>query len=218
MKSGKMLFTFVVGISVFVSAHAAPPRSVDVRDFDIAGVKTGMDFDQAVAAAANHLQIALNEIKPCPPRDDRVNKTRVPCCFRYRKDGVDLFVEFRGRVPVDKARPLVVWRVNYRQPLSQQNQEAMAKAALAKYGEPSWLRPVDNTQDGPTKQMFWCAKPGSLPHYACAQEKQASLELGWTTLTLTDWAWVEAEDKFIEDLGKAKKKAFEDSNARKPSF
>ncbi|RZI76867.1 MAG: hypothetical protein EOP13_00560 [Pseudomonas sp.] len=176
------------------------PRSVDVREFDIAGVKTGMDFEQAVAAATQHYKIQRNDIKVDPfPTVNLVTQTKLPTYFTYEKDGVKLTVNFEGRVPLNPSHPLTVSMVSYELPWSQQNSAAMANAARDKYGEHS---------NAPNNlPMQWCEKPSSNPGMGCARGDQAVLELSQVRMTLTDPAWQKARISFMND-----------SQKRKPSF
>ena len=158
-----------------------------------------MDYDQAVTAVANHFRIARSQIKPDAfPGENLVTHTKLPSYFTYEKDGVKLTVYFEGRVPVDKAHPLVVGQIHYEMPWSQQNKAEMAKAALAKYGVQS-----NAPNDLP---MHWCEKPSPNPGMGCDTD-QAKLQLSQVKMTLVDPAWQNARIKLVND-----------SNARKPSF
>lgn len=57
-----------IGIVVFpiASTADAAQRSVDARNLNVAGVKIGMDWDQALAAAAEHFHAAPSDFKPGP--------------------------------------------------------------------------------------------------------------------------------------------------------
>jgi hypothetical protein len=124
-----------------------------------------MDYDQAIAAAANHFGVPVNQMKADPyPSTNVVTKTQLPKYFSYEKDGVEITVYFEGRVPVDKSHPLVVRMVTYEVPWSQQNAAEMARAALAKYGVQS------NAPN--TLPMEWCEKPNSNPGMGCGGIKR----------------------------------------------
>ncbi|RZI59614.1 MAG: hypothetical protein EOP14_04120 [Pseudomonas sp.] len=184
-----------------VAVHAsAAPKSVDARGLDVAGVKTGMDYDQAVTAVMQHYKVSKDQIKSDAfPSVNIVTQTKLPSYFSYEKDGVKLTVHFEGRVPASKERPLVVSMVSYELPWSQQNSVAMASAAQEKYGEQS---------NAPNKlPMQWCEKPSSNTGVGCIAGDQAILEVSQVRMTLTDPAWQKARISFVND-----------SQKRKPSF
>lgn len=184
--------------SFLTVAHAAQ-RSVDARTFDIAGVKTGMDFEQAASALAAHLKVPRNQIKPDPfPAMNPLTRTKQPMYFTYEKDGVKMIVHFLVRIPLDKARPLAAWLIEYEMPWSPQNSQAMAESALAKYGQQSNFPS--------TLPMQWCAAPSDNPGMGC-YPAQPTLELSQVKLKLTDTSLQEAVMKFNQD-----------AQARKPGF
>ena len=199
LKLKTALIALSAGISLTPLVHAGSPRSVDARTLDIAGVKTGMDYDQALTAVANHFGVAKSQIKADPfPGENIVTRTKLPSYFTYEKNGVKLTVHFEGRVPVDKAHPLVAWQIAYEVPWSAQNKEEMAKAALAKYGVQS---------NAPNNlPMQWCQEPNRNPGIGCGIG-QAKLELRQVELNLTDPTWQTARINFVND-----------SKATKPSF
>lgn len=180
---------------VLPPAYAASPRSVDPRDFDIAGVKTGMDWNQALTAAAKHLQVAPSAFSLGLSKTHTTG-AKLPGWFSYEKDGVKLVVYFEERVPFDKARPQVVDRIIYEIPDSKANRAAMEKAVLAKYGVPS---------NSPYDPWLWCARP--QPMRACENQAELKYWQGGVQMTLSDPAW-----------GDALQKIREDSKARKPNF
>lgn len=194
----------IVAMTLFASffaVHAiAAPKSVDARTLDVAGVRTGMDYDQAVIAVMQHYKASKDQIKPDAFSSvNIVTQTKLPSYFSYEKDGVKLTVHFEGRVPVSKERPLVVSMVFYELPWSQQNSVAMASAAQEKYGEQS---------NAPNKlPMQWCEKPSSNTGVGCIAGDQAILEVSQVRMTLTDPAWQKARVSFVND-----------SQKRKPSF
>jgi hypothetical protein len=173
-------------------AHAAQLRSVDVRDFDVAGVKTGMDYDQAVNAITAHFGVPASALSvDSAPAVNIVTKTKLPAHVAYKKDGEELVVHFEGRVPVDPAHPLVVESITYEIPYTVDNKNAMAKAAVAKYGIQS---------NAPLTNMIWCKNPGKMVSTACTNggDTQAILKLSGTTLALNDQTWTDARINFNE--------------------
>ena len=136
----------VAGMALAASVQAAQPRSVDARTLDIAGVRTGMSYDEALAAAASHFKVAPGQFKPDPlPSENPVTHTKLPDYFTYEQGGMRFAVYFEGRVPVDKRRPLAVSMVRYELPWSQQNSQAMAEAD-------------DPTKNIGIRLVFWTAK------------------------------------------------------------
>ncbi len=189
----------VAGMALVASVQAAQPRSVDARTLDIAGVRTGMSYDEALAAAASHFKVAPGQFKPDPlPSENPVTHTKLPDYFTYEQGGMRFAVYFEGRVPVDKRRPLAVSMVRYELPWSQQNSQAMAEAALAKYGVQS---------NAPNKlPMQWCEKPSPNPGMGCDSD-QARLTLSQVKMELIDPAWTYARIRFVE-ASKTVKPAF----------
>lgn len=184
----------------FAPAHAASQRSVDARAFDIAGVKPGMDYDEALAAAAKNFNVAKNQIRTGYATNNVVTGTKMPMNFSYSKDGVELSVHFEPRLPVDKNRPLVVSQINYELPWSPANRDAMAEAALQKYGKQSNFPS--------TLPMQWCEKPSSNPGMGCSSDmSQAVLNYSGVSLKLYDPAPTNARIQFMDN-----------SQTRKPSF
>ena len=172
-------------------ARAAPPRSVDARTLDVAGVATGMDYDQVVAALAGHFQVPPSEIKADPfPGENIVTHTKLPSTVSFKKDGTEVTVHFEGRVPVDAAHPLVAWLISYEVPWSPGNAAQMTQAATAKYGTQS------NAPN--TLPMQWCIHPSSNTGIGCPAS-EARLELSQVALTLTDPAWQAARIKFVQE-------------------
>ena len=172
-------------------ALAASPRSVDVRTLEVAGVRTGMDYDEVSKALAAHFQVALADLKADPfPGENIVTHTKLPSTLSYEKDGTRVTVHFEGRVPVDPARPLVAWMVTYQVPWTPANAEGMAKAALARYNTPS------NAPN--TLPMHWCARPNANTGIGCPMD-DAKLDLSQVQLTLTDPAWQQARIRFVQE-------------------
>lgn len=171
-------------------------RSVDDRDFDIAGVKTGMGWDEALAAAAKHFQTMPNEFIPEKwPNSNSfialITGVNYPSYFTYKRDGVELAVYFAARIPADQASPLTVYSIIYQIPYSQINSDKMKKAALAKYGKQS-----NAPNDLP---MQWCVRPNSNPGMGCDDRGQSVLKLSQVELRLTDYQWQDAQNKFMDE-------------------
>jgi hypothetical protein len=191
MMIARALLLLATGLLAATQAEAGPPRSVDVRGLDIAGVRTGMDFEEARTALARHFGVGPDAIKADPfPGENPVTHTKLPSYLTFEKDGTKITVHFEGRVPVDSARLLAASLVSYETPWSNENAAAMLKAASAKYGIAS------NAPN--TLPMQWCARPSANPGIGCGPD-QARLELSQTRLSLGDPAWATARIKFQED-------------------
>lgn len=200
MKLKAALLITALNALAAASAHAAPQRSVDATAFDIAGVKTGMDYDEAATAAARNFHVGKNEIKAGYATNNPVTNTKMPMNFSYEKDGVRLVVHFEPRVPADKQRPLAVSQISYEMPWTPANKDAMGRAVLEKYGRQSNY-PNDLS-------LEWCLKPSSNPGMGCSTDmSQAVLKYAGVSVQLYDPAWINARVEFVNR-----------SNGRKPSF
>ena len=200
MKLKAALLISALNALAIVPAHAEPQRSVDARTFDIAGVKTGMGYDEAVAAAARNFHVGKNEIKAGYATNNLVTNTKMPMNFSYEKDGVRLVVHFEPRVTADKQGPLAVSLINYEMPWTPANKDAMGQAALGKYGRQSNYPNNLNLE--------WCQKPSSNPGMGCSTDMtQAVLKYSGVSIQLHDPAWTNARVEFVNR-----------SNSRKPSF
>ncbi len=178
-------------LSLASVAQAAPPRSIDARTLDVAGVTTGMDYDQVVTALAAHFQVSASEIKPDPfPSENIVTHTKLPSTASYKKDGTQVTVHFEGRVPVDPARPLAAWLVSYEVPWTPENAAQMAQAATAKYGL--------NSNAPNVLPMQWCSHPSTNTGIGCTAG-EARLELSQVALSLTDPAWQAARIRLVQE-------------------
>lgn len=193
----------VIGISIvsIVSTAYTAQRSVDVRDFDIAGVKIGMDWNQALGAAAKHFQVAPADFKvgekatKYNPIIHKITGLDIPSHFSYRRGGINFFVNFIARIPVDKNRPLVVTVINYDITQTGANIAEMKKASLAKYGEPSEPGRVLSGAE-----IEWCANPKTTqytPRICADTDNNAVLSLDSTKLTLKDYEWTRKLNTFI---------------------
>lgn len=172
-------------------AQAANVHAVDVSAFDIAGVKTGMDYDQTIKAITEHFHIPVSALDVDKfPGVNVVTGDKQPQYVSYEKDGIKLSVHFEGRVPLDPQHPLAVSLITYELPWSTDNKNAMAKAAGEKYG------PQSNATYTP---RVWCNNPGKMATMACSNDmSQAVLKLSNTKLELSDPAWSQARIKLMD--------------------
>ncbi len=200
MKLKAALLVSALAAVAVAPAHAASPRSVDARTFDVAGVKTGMDFDEALAATAKNFNVGKKDIRIGYATNNPVTNTKMPMNFSYDKDGVSFIVHFEPRVPVDKQRPLAVSQIRYELPWTPANKDAMGKAVVEKYGRQSNY-PNDLS-------LEWCQKPSTNPGMGCSTDMtQAVLKYSGVSIQMHDPAWMNARIEYMER-----------SQTRKPSF
>ncbi|MDF7757980.1 hypothetical protein PU683_00355 [Kosakonia cowanii] len=184
-----IVFVSLMGAS---AVQAEELRAVDVTKFDVAGVKTGMDYDEVVKAITTHFNVPASALQVDKyPQDNLVTGNKQPKFVGYEKEGVKLQVYFEGRVPVDAKHPLAASMITYELPWSTVNKEAMEKAAVEKYG------PASNAPY--STPMVWCKEPGKQAGMACSSTtQQAVLKLSNTSLELDDPVWREARIKFMD--------------------
>ena len=171
-------------------AQGANLRAADVTKFDIAGVKTGMDYGESVKAITEHFHVPASSLDVDKyPAVNVVTGDKQPQYVAYEKDGVKLLVHFEGRVPPDPNHALVVSQISYEVPYSTENKNAMASAAVKKYGVQS---------NAPYTPMVWCNTPGKMATMACGPSpEQPVLKLSGTSLELNDPSWTNARIKLI---------------------
>jgi len=193
MKPGIFLWAFVATVSAFSSAHAAAPAcySVDARAFDIAEVKLGMTYGQALTTVTNHFQISPDKLKVrCGANP--VTRTRLPRVFSYDADGKHLTVYLKVRIPADAAQELttsdlVVSEIQYRLDAEDMDRAALKEAVLTKYGDQFHT----DSEDG----LHWCTE---RQIGQCAPQ-EAELTFRETVLDLKDPSYEEAIKRYRED-------------------
>jgi len=192
-KLNALLWAFAVSVPVSLSAHAASPEwhSVDASGFDIAEVKLGMDYDQALAAAAKHFQIPLEQFKVrCGTNP--VTRTKLPRAFSYEADGNRLTVYLKVRIPADDAQnltpsDLVVSEIQYRLGAKDVDQAALKNAVLDRYSAQSYV----DSENG----LHWCAE-----HlFGKCDPHQIELTFRNSSLDLKDPSYEAAIRKYRED-------------------
>jgi hypothetical protein len=105
-----------------------------------------------------------------------------------QSQGVGIIVNFETNNPINVKQPVIVSRISYEMPWSDQNAKAMKAAAIAKYGPPSLSVGVDR----------WCQDA----RFGCMTPAQAVIELSATKLTLTDMRLSEARQKLTDQKNK----------------
>ena len=183
---------------ISVSANAIPPvRVVDVKSFDVGGVKMGMSIEEAQAAMQKNFGI-----KPAQIRASKSMESQTPSIVTgsqqiihlvYEENGTRMQVSFEPRVPYNKSNPMAVSHVTYEIPWTKENEVNMVEAALKKYG------PVSTGGVFPV----WCEKPMPTSGMGC-ESGTASLTMGNTKINLIDPAWQNAVISYMNQQKKTK--------------
>ncbi len=183
---------------ISVSANAIPPvRAVDVKSFDVGGVKMGMSIEEAQAAMQKNFGI-----KPAQIRVSKSMESQTPSIVTgsqqiihlvYEENGTRMQVSFEPRVPYNKSNPMAVSHVTYEIPWTKENEVNMVEAALKKYG------PVSTGGVFPV----WCEKPMPTSGMGC-ESGTASLTMGNTKINLIDPAWQNAVISYMNQQKKTK--------------
>jgi len=184
----KTKFASVVAIATLgysAVVYAELPISVDARTLDISGIKAGMGFDETKAALAKHFSTSPLSIKVDPyPQSNPITETKLPSYLSYEKGNERLIVHFEPRIPVDPSNPQVVSQITYEIPWTQENEKAMADAAIRKYGPPS------NGTNGVTLQ--WCESPSPNLGMGCSVNNPAVLTVSSTKVQFVDRERIDA--------------------------
>ena len=183
---------------ISVAANAIPPvRAVDVKSFDVGGVKMGMSIEEAQAAMQKNFGI-----KPAQIRASKSMESQTPSIVTgsqqiihlvYEENGTRMQVSFEPRVPYNKSNPMAVSHVTYEIPWTKENEVNMVEAALKKYG------PVSTGGVFPV----WCEKPMPTSGMGC-ESGTASLTMGNTKINLIDPAWQNAVISYMNQQKKTK--------------
>lgn len=189
----------LAAIAVAAPVHAEPPgwRSVDALQLDVAGVRLGMGYDQALSAIAEHFKLSAaerTELKASTSTSyGPITKREQPATIRFTKDNNTIVVSFVERVPVGQGEAVAVSRVNLGIPSVSGNAAAMREAARAKYGEPS---------DARRKAVFhWCAHYNQI---ATCDPSKPKLSLVASSLSLSDPTLEKAAQAYLQSLSAAK--------------
>ncbi len=201
MKTRLQHLLYLVALSsalISVSANAIPPvRAVDVKSFDVGGVKMGMSIEEAQAAMQKNFGI-----KPAQIRASKSMESQTPSIVTgsqqiihlvYEENGTRMQVSFEPRVPYNKSNPMAVSHVTYEIPWTKENEVNMVEAALKKYG------PVSTGGVFPV----WCEKPMPTSGMGC-ESGTASLTMGNTKINLIDPAWQNAVISYMNQQKKTK--------------
>ena len=191
-----------IAVSVFLAANvsAASPRAVDAEQFDISGVKLGMNPQAAASAVATKLGIDKRSIEfDKYPQTNPVTNSKEPKYFTAKTSGASITVHFEPNVPYNPTNKMAVSIIIYEQTWTPDNVAAMQQMATEKYGLPS------NGTVGVSYQ--WCLQPHNNPGFGCSEFHGPKLELSGTKLQLEDFRYRQA---VIDRMNK--------SASSKPSF
>lgn len=157
---------------VAVSTVAFAAHSVDASDFDVAGVRLGMTEVQAVSAVTQELHVSKSQIRFVHAAN--LTGKKVIDFFYVDTHGARFAAYFMMDVLGGHPETSVVAHVLYNEPTTQANTDGMAKAALAKYGEPTfdgrwcvWGRNLD-CEDGPVLYLHSTTLDLKNPLYRAA--------------------------------------------------
>lgn len=166
-------------------------RGADVESFDIAGVRPGMSMDEAFAAITRHYGIKKSAIRPEGlPGYNQVTGVKEPAVFYVEHGGATIAMSFVPRLPVDAARPHVLWNISYKLPLSTNNSLSLRQAAIEKYGQP-------------TADTVWCRNPTSSAIGGCPVT-EPSLQLLGRELQLSNPGYRDAVLQYVMRKGDVK--------------
>lgn len=173
------------------ASAAQPVEPVDVRSFDVGGVKTGMSVAQARAAMQKNFGVPAEKIKASESAPyqvaTRITGSQQVMYLVYEDNGTRMQVTFEPRVPYDKSNPMAAALISYEIPWTKDNENAMKDAALKKYG------PVSTGGMYP----LWCDKPLPRTGMGCEPDS-ARLEAASTKLEMSDPAWQNARIRYMD--------------------
>lgn len=188
-----MALPFIVSPAV----AAQPIHPVDVKSFDVGGVKTGMSVEQARAAMQKNFGVSADKIEASKSETyqvaTKITGSQQIMYLVYENNGTRMQVTFEPRVPYDKSNPMAAALISYEIPWTSDNEASMKEAALAKYG------PVS----APDMYPLWCEKPLPGTGMGC-ETGTAELKVASTNLTLIDPAWQNARMKFMDQQNATK--------------
>lgn len=188
----KTLFSLVLSAS-FISQAADLDNKPDVTSFDIAGVRLGMSLEEAQAAlSAKYPNGEMGKVEMTGSPFDYA--TKIPNILRLKDGNQSVTVYFSTNTLHDKQNDIVVSRIIYSLPRSDENLSALQTAAKEKYGEA--------TLGGDSSFWRWCQHPEKVVSYECPSHKAPSLLLSslmsYVSLDLNNPEYTAAEKKALE--------------------
>jgi len=183
------------------SAYSAPAvRPVDVKPFDVGGVKTGMSVEEARSAMQKNFGVSADKIRASESMENQyatlIYGSPQIQNLVYENNGTRMQVSFEPRIPRDNANPMAASIITYEIPWTKANETSMKEAAIKKYG------PISSGGMNPV----WCNKPLPTSGMGCESDS-AQLTVGGTKVRLFDPAWGNASRDYM-DQQKATKPQF----------
>ncbi len=174
------------------------PKSVDVSDFDISGVKLGMSLDEAVNAIKEKYNISDSQIKKSSGLNQVTNESGIQLLSFVIGKSITT-VRFEPSVPHDPKRKMLVSWIQYTMPWSSENVKSMEAAVLEKYGPSSYghFNIIHSLRR-------WCAKPNRNPGFGCELKSGARLEYAGVTITLDDFTYKQNVIEYMDSKLKTK--------------
>ncbi len=170
----------------------------NVRDFDIAGVKLGMNWNQALTALTSQLNIKESDLLMDKYlREDIVLKKKVPKYFVFENDDLRVQVSFVAAVPIDEINPLRANLISYETNRTNDNMMKMRDKAFEKYGTPTnGIRETDHV----STKYSWCRYDESIKFNTCFKAIGAKLEVTAPKITLTDPTYLKNIQVYMDKL------------------
>ena len=170
----KILLATTLGLSpVFASAD-----TYEVGQFDISGMKLGMNAQEIKAALKTSLEMNDSDITREDKQDHKI---------QWKKGNHNVEVHFIADLWHGKADNLVADEIRYSLPYTDENLKNLGEAAVQKYGKP--------TQEGGLGS-FWCTAGGLMNGLCINKEAELTLQdsrtAGIVYLTLTDTRYKKA--------------------------
>ena len=186
-----------IGIIWFYTASAAEKGTqYDVNEFDIAGVKLGMSWHQAMTALTTQLNIKETDLRLDQyPNEDIVLQQKIPKYFVYEKDGIRVQVSFVAAIPVDQTNPLRANLIFYEANRTDENMQNMRSKSIEKYGIPTnGIRDNDHV----STKYSWCRFDESIKFNTCSNAIGAKLELTAPKLSMSDGSYLKKVQAYMD--------------------
>ncbi|MCF6252736.1 MAG: hypothetical protein L3J75_15935 [Methylococcaceae bacterium] len=179
MQSNYLKPTFIAtlllcSISIFAKEV---PRSVDASNFDIAGVKLGMNATDSFKALQENLKVTKDKINI----DSISRATGKPPKSLQVYIGKTTYSIFFGENIYDDKSPTIVTAIQVSMP--QQNRESLKEAAIEKYGRSS------GGSNALMADAVWCKDPGKDDYFTCSRFKGPVLKLTGAGLWFSDTSY-----------------------------
>ncbi|WP_395376427.1 hypothetical protein [Marinicella sp. W31] len=186
----------------FVCSAQAQKQQYDATNFDIAGVKLGMNKDEAVTALTTFLKVEESALRfPSYLLKDQILNRKIAKNFTYEADGVRVQVSMVAAIPIDEANPLRVNLITYETKRTDENMHSLRDKAFEKYGLPTnGVRENDHV----SRKYSWCNFDTSIQNNSCFNAIGAKLELRAPTIQLSDPTYLKKIQKYMQNKNKAK--------------